>query len=78
MTRVTLYTRAGCHLCEEAREVVRRVCDATGTGWVERDLDRVPELLARYATLVPVVLVDGKEHAHWRVDPARLTEALRR
>ena len=39
MTRVVLYGRAGCHLCDEAREVVRAVCAETGDGWTEVDID---------------------------------------
>lgn len=76
--RVELLGRDGCHLCEEAREVVARVCAALGVAWSERSVDDDPGLLARYSDLVPVVLVDGAEHAHWRVDAGTLRAALLR
>jgi hypothetical protein len=74
--RITLVGRAGCHLCDDAREVVRRVADDTGAGWTELSVDDDPGLLARYAEQVPVVLVDGAQHDFWRVDEQRLRQAL--
>ena len=71
-----LYGRVGCHLCEVAREQVRRACDAAGASWREQDVDADPELVARYSDLVPVVTVDGRHHAHWRIDEAELRAAL--
>ncbi len=76
--RITFITRSGCHLCEPAREVVRRVADQTGQGWVEVNVDDDPELLAQWSDLVPVTLVDGEHHAHWRVEEAALRAALAR
>ncbi|MEJ5944282.1 glutaredoxin family protein [Pseudokineococcus basanitobsidens] len=85
--RVVLLGRAGCHLCEAAREVVHDVAARTGTGVREVDVDRPgpgdePDgapgtLAARYGELVPVVLVDGLQHAVYHVDGARLEAALR-
>ena len=46
MTRVVLYGRAGCHLCDEAREVVRTVCAETGAGWTEVDIDAADDAAA--------------------------------
>jgi len=74
--RITLVGRPGCHLCDDAREVVRRVADDTGAGWAELSVDDDPELLAQYAEQVPVVLVDGAQHDFWRVDEQRLRRAL--
>jgi hypothetical protein len=74
--RITLVGRAGCHLCDDAREVVRRVADDTGAGWTELSVDDDPDLLARYSEQVPVVLVDGAQHDFWRVDEQRLRRAL--
>ncbi len=76
--RITLVGRAGCHLCEAAREIVRRVADDTGVGWVELSVDDDPELLARWSHDVPVTLVDGAQHDYWRVDEERLRAALAR
>jgi hypothetical protein len=73
--RVVLVGRQGCHLCEEARDVVRRVADETATSWTEVDVDADPELLRQYSDEVPVVLVDGQQHDFWRVDEQRLRAA---
>lgn len=74
--RVTLYGRAGCHLCDEARAVVERVCAELGVGWEEVDVDDHPDLADRYDDEVPVTFVDGRQHDFWRVDEARLRAAL--
>ena len=74
--RVELLTRPGCHLCDDARAVVRRVAEQTGVGWQERSVDEDAALLAEYSELVPVVLVDGRRHAYWTVDADRLRTAL--
>jgi glutaredoxin len=75
--RIVLLGRPGCHLCEEAREVVERVADDLGVGWEERSIDDDPELLEKYAEQIPVTLVDGRQHDFWRVDERRLRDALR-
>ncbi|MBA2730594.1 MAG: glutaredoxin family protein [Euzebyaceae bacterium] len=72
---VTLYTRAGCHLCEVARGVVEQV--ASGRAEVELvDIDTDPRLVERYTVRVPVVAVDGREIAEYEVDAAQLDAAL--
>ncbi|WP_028050171.1 glutaredoxin family protein [Cellulomonas sp. URHD0024] len=80
--RVLLYGRAGCHLCDDAREVVRAVCDETGVDWAEVDIDAGPydgrDLADELGELVPVVEVDGVQQGYWRIDPARLRRALTR
>jgi hypothetical protein len=76
--RVTLVTRAGCHLCEPAREIVARVATELGVGWRELDVDSSDELRARWSHEVPVTLVDGRQHDFWRVDESRLRQALGR
>lgn len=73
---VILVSRADCHLCEDARAVVARVTAEFRIGFEERDVDRDAGLLAAYATLVPVLLVDGVEHAHWHVEESALRSAL--
>ena len=76
--RVTLYTRSGCHLCDEARGTVARVCLELDEEYVEVDIDADPELAGRFGDEVPVTFVDGRQHDFWRVDPARLRVALGR
>jgi glutaredoxin len=76
--RVTLYSKPGCHLCDDARSVVERVCTELGEAYVEVDILSDPELSRRYGEEIPVTLVDGAQHDFWRVDPDRLRTALTR
>lgn len=75
MTTVTVYTRAGCHLCDEAIATVREV--ATGRARIELvDIDADPALYERYTVRVPVVAVDGVEIADYQIAPDQLEWAL--
>jgi glutaredoxin len=74
--RVTLYTRPGCHLCDDARAVVGAVCEELGEDYVEVSIDDDPELQRRFAEEIPVTFVDDRQHDFWRVDPVRLRRAL--
>jgi glutaredoxin len=75
-SRVLLYSRPGCHLCDEARTVISRVCADLGESYEEIDIDSLPELQERYGEEIPVTLVDGRQHDFWRVDEHRLRSAL--
>ena len=74
---VTLVTRRGCHACALAEELVPRVARRAGVPYEVRDVDADPVLVERHGHTVPVVLLDGVEHAHWQVDERRLRAALR-
>ena len=74
--RVTLYSKPGCHLCDDARVVVQRVCADLGTDFEEVDITTSPELMDAYGEQIPVTLVDGRQHDFWRVDERRLRAAL--
>ena len=74
--RITLYTREGCHLCEDARAALDRVKGQTGEAYEEIDISADPDLTAEYGDRIPVVLLDGKEHGYWRVEEARLLRDL--
>lgn len=76
MKTVTLFTRAGCHLCEAAEALIR---ETVGPMVQLRlvDIDSDPELTERYTVRVPVVEVDGVEIAEYEVDAAQLAAALR-
>src|SRR5215207_7867747 len=74
--RITLIGKPGCHLCDDAREVVTRVAAETGAGWRELSILDDAELSERYWEQIPVVLVDGEQHDYWRVDADRLRAAL--
>jgi glutaredoxin len=64
---VTLYTRVGCHLCEEAERVLRTERAAAGFHLELVDVDRDPELARRYGVRVPVVAVDGQDLFEYEV-----------
>lgn len=74
--RVVLYSRPGCHLCDDARDVVARVCSDLGEEYVEVDITTDPALVRRFSDEVPVTFVDGDQHDFWRVDAQRLARAL--
>lgn len=78
LARVLLLSRPGCHLCDDAREVVARVTAELGERFVERDIAADPALLAEHGESIPVVFVDGVQVDFWRVSEPRLRAALAR
>jgi glutaredoxin len=74
---VTLLGKPGCHLCDDARAVVKDVlADHPEVSFEERSILDDPELLDAYAEEIPVVLIDDRVHTIWRVDESRLRAAL--
>ncbi|MET7480913.1 glutaredoxin family protein [Streptomyces sp. NPDC005648] len=73
---VTLVGKSDCHLCEDARAVVEKVCAELGVPWEEKDINQDKELYDEYWEQIPVVLVDGRQHTFWRVDEGRLRKEL--
>ncbi|WP_158861959.1 glutaredoxin family protein [Leifsonia sp. AG29] len=78
---LTLIGKPGCHLCDDARDAVREVVGALPDGAPdvvveERDILQEPDLYEKYVEEIPVVLIDGRMHTYWRVDPDRLRSAL--
>jgi glutaredoxin len=74
---VTFVTRAGCPLCDVAEPVVRTAAEEAGVTFELRDVDASPADRAAWSDKVPVVLLDGREHAYWSVDDKALRRALR-
>jgi len=74
--RVTIVGKPDCHLCHEARVQVSAVCGELGVGWEERSILDDPRLHDEYWEKIPVILIDGRIHDYWRVDPGRLRRAL--
>jgi glutaredoxin len=75
---VTLYTRAGCHLCDVAKDVLEQVRRERAFELVTVDVDGDPDLSRAYGEEVPVVAIDGRKAFKYRVDPAVLRERLDR
>jgi len=74
--RVTLYGKPGCHLCDDARVVVERVCAELGESYDEVSILDDPALLDRFGEEIPVTMVDGRQISFWRIDEERLRTAL--
>ncbi len=70
---VVVYTRTGCHLCDEAIELLQK----HGLSPEEIDIDLDPALRERFNTCVPVVVIDGRERFRGRVNEVLLRRVLR-
>ena len=75
---ITLLSRAGCHLCDDAREVIARVAAELDVPWEELDITTSDSHLLQYWDQIPVTLIDGVQHDFWHVSEERLRAALAR
>lgn len=73
---VVLYGRPGCHLCDDAREILVRVRAELPFTFVEHDIERDDALLKAYLERIPVVTVDGAEAFEYFVDEDELRRRL--
>ena len=76
MTRLTLYGKPGCHLCEEARAVVDDVRARHPFELEEVDITRDPTLEALYRERIPVVAIDGREALELVIEATELERCL--
>jgi thiol-disulfide isomerase/thioredoxin len=78
VTALTLYSRPGCHLCDEMKAVIARVARTLESPLTvaEIDISTDPELEALYGQEIPVLLVNGKKAAKYRVTDDQLTRLL--
>ena len=74
---VVLYTRAGCHLCDEAKEQIRRIRADIPFTFAEVDIDRDPALRDLYNEEVPVVFIRGEQAFRYRIDPSEFRKKLK-
>jgi glutaredoxin len=77
VSTVTLYTRPGCHLCDDARAALERVREQHPFELDEIDIERDDALHRAYLERIPVVAVDGEELFDYFVDEATLAARLR-
>lgn len=76
-TRLTLIGKPNCHLCDDARAVVGAVIEGREDVTLEElSIHDDAELNAKYWDEIPVLMIDGRVHAIWRVDAERLASAL--
>ena len=80
---VTIIGKPGCHLCDDARDVVSSVVTelsepptALDIAVKESSIFDDADLYDAYVEEIPVILVNGRVHTYWRVDPARFRKAL--
>jgi glutaredoxin len=73
---VTLYTRPGCHLCEDAKAVIAPVLREFGAVLREVNVDEDPVLRQRYGWDIPVIFIGKRKAAKHRVDLAQLRRQL--
>jgi glutaredoxin len=76
---LTLYSRPGCHLCEDMKAVVGRIVSAGGQSIAveEVDISTDPRLEALYGTEIPVLMIDGRKVAKYRISEMELRRAIR-
>ena len=76
MTLITIYGRTGCHLCEDALQLLQSMQDELNFEIEEILIDGNEELEKIYGEKIPVTHIDGVHHDFWRVDPERFKSSL--
>jgi hypothetical protein len=75
--RLTIYSRPGCHLCDEMKAVVRAaIADRPDISVDDVDISTSPELLDRYGLEIPVLTIDGRKAAKYRVSELELKRMI--
>ena len=74
---MVVYTKPGCHLCDDALVAVARIASEAGVGWEPVDISNDEMLMKQWGEYIPVIVVDGEVHDWFRVRDDRLREALR-
>jgi glutaredoxin len=74
---ITIYSRPGCHLCEEAKRQIAPLLTEYGARCTEINIDEDPELRARYDYDVPVIFIGARKAAKHRVDLHQFRRQLR-
>ena len=76
MTKVTIYSRQRCHLCEDAENTLRSLREELNFEIEVIDIDEDAELVKLYSDQVPVIHIDGIHHDFYKVDPLRFRSSL--
>lgn len=72
MVRLTLYSRPGCHLCDEMKAVIARMGESIAIDLEQIDISTDADLERRYGLEIPVLLLEGKLAAKFRVSEEEL------
>ena len=75
--RLTIYSKPGCHLCDDMKSLVTRVLASCPTVSLDEvDISADPDLLERYGLDIPVLEIEGKKIAKFRISAEALTKAI--
>jgi len=76
MITVTIYSRIGCHLCDDAHNVLESMREELNFKIEIINIDEDAELIKLYSDQVPVIHIDGLHHDFYKVDPVRFRSSL--
>ncbi len=76
MTKITIYSRDGCHLCDDAINTLESLREELNFEIDVIDIDQNAELVKLYSDQVPVIHIDGIHHDFYKVDPVRFRSSL--
>jgi len=74
--QVTFYTKAGCHLCEDARDMLDEIAEQHEYELTETDIRTTPELFEMYRYRIPVIIINGTKTIEGKIDFDELTSAF--
>jgi glutaredoxin len=74
--RLTIYTKPGCHLCDEMKAVVRRTIVDRDISLEDVDISTDPGLLDRYGLEIPVLMIDDRKVAKYRITEGELRRLI--
>jgi len=76
LVQIVIYSRPGCHLCDDMKAVVRKVGRTIPLSLTEIDISADPALEAQYGVEIPVLFVEGKKAAKYRIEEGALVRLL--
>jgi glutaredoxin len=76
MTTITIYSRQGCHLCDDAQITLESLREELNFEIEVIDIEQDAELINLYSDQVPVIHIDGTHHDFYKVDPLRFRSSL--
>ncbi len=75
--RLTIYSKPGCHLCDEMKVTIKRVLIGhPGLALEEIDISTDPQLVERYGLEIPVLMIDGRKAAKYRISEEELKRRI--
>ncbi len=74
--QVTFYTKAGCHLCEEARDMLEDIAALTTYELTEIDIRGNPAIFEQYRYRIPVIIINGETTIEGRIEFRDLAKAF--